>query len=35
MVQHLLLTLVAAPLIVLGAPITLLLRRSTPNVRHR
>jgi len=35
MVQHLLLTLVAAPLIVLGAPITLLLRVSTPNVRHR
>src|SRR5262249_39208250 len=35
MVQHLLLTLVAAPLLVLGAPITLLLRVSTPNVRHR
>jgi putative copper resistance protein D len=35
MVQHLLLTLVAAPLIALGAPITLLLRVSTPNVRHR
>jgi putative copper resistance protein D len=35
MVQHLLLTLVAAPLLVLGAPITLLLRVSTPNVRQR
>ncbi|HEY7970563.1 MAG TPA: cytochrome c oxidase assembly protein, partial [Candidatus Limnocylindrales bacterium] len=35
MVQHLLLTLLAAPLIVLGAPITLLLRASTPHVRHR
>jgi putative membrane protein len=35
MVQHVLLTLVAAPLIVLGAPITLLLRVSTPNVRQR
>jgi putative copper resistance protein D len=35
MVQHLLLTLVAAPLIVLGAPITLVLRASTPHVRHR
>jgi putative copper resistance protein D len=35
MVQHLLLTLVAAPLIVLAAPITLLLRVSTPNVRRR
>jgi putative membrane protein len=35
MVQHLLLTLVAAPLIVLGAPITLLLRASTPHVRRR
>jgi putative membrane protein len=35
MVQHLLLTLLAAPLIVLGAPITLVLRASTPHVRHR
>jgi putative membrane protein len=34
MVQHLLLTLVAAPLIVLGAPITALLRVATPNVRQ-
>jgi putative membrane protein len=34
MVQHLLLTLVAAPLIVLGAPITTLLRVATPNVRR-
>jgi putative copper resistance protein D len=35
MVQHLLLTLVAAPLIALGAPITTLLRAATPNVRQR
>lgn len=35
MVQHLLLTLVAAPLIALGAPITTLLRAATPNVRRR
>jgi putative copper resistance protein D len=35
MVQHVLLTLVAAPLIALGAPITLLLRAATPNVRRR
>jgi len=35
MVQHLLLTLVAAPLIVLGAPITTLLRVATPDVRRR
>ena len=35
MVQHILLTLVAAPLIALGAPITLLLRASTPDVRRR
>ena len=35
MVQHLLLTLVAAPLIALSAPITTLLRASTPNVRRR
>jgi putative copper resistance protein D len=34
MVQHLLLTLVAAPLIALGAPITILLRAATPNVRR-
>src|SRR4029077_11122058 len=31
---HLLLTLVAAPLIALGAPITTLLRAATPNVRR-
>jgi putative membrane protein len=35
MVQHLLLTLVAAPLIVLGGPVTLLLRAASPNVRRR
>jgi putative copper resistance protein D len=35
MVQHLLLTLVAAPLIALSAPITLLLRVSTPGARKR
>jgi putative membrane protein len=35
MVQHLLLTLVAAPLIALGAPITTALRAATPNVRRR
>jgi putative copper resistance protein D len=35
MVQHLLLTLVAAPLLVLGAPITLLLRVSSPSTRKR
>jgi putative copper resistance protein D len=35
MVQHILLTLIAAPLIALGAPITLLLRAATPNVRRR
>jgi putative membrane protein len=34
MVQHVLLTLVAAPLMVLGAPITTLLRAATPNVRR-
>ena len=34
MTQHLLLTLVAAPLIALGAPITTLLRAATPNVRR-
>jgi putative copper resistance protein D len=35
MVQHLLLTMVAAPLLVLGAPITLLLRVSSPHARKR
>ena len=35
MVQHLLLTLVAAPLFALSAPITLLLRRSSPATRRR
>jgi putative copper resistance protein D len=35
MVQHLLLTLVAAPLLVLAAPITLLLRVSSSAVRRR
>jgi putative copper resistance protein D len=35
MVQHLLLTLIAAPLLVLGAPVTLLLRAATPAVRQR
>jgi putative copper resistance protein D len=35
MVQHLLLTLVAAPLLVLAAPITLLLRVSSSDVRKR
>jgi putative copper resistance protein D len=35
MIQHLLLTLVAAPLIVLGAPITTLLRVASPDVRRR
>ena len=34
MVQHLLLTLVAAPLIVLGAPVTLLLRATTRATRQ-
>jgi putative membrane protein len=34
MVQHLLLTLIAPPLIALGAPITMLLRAATPNVRR-
>lgn len=33
MVQHILLTLVAAPLIALGAPVTLLLRVASPGVR--
>jgi putative copper resistance protein D len=35
MVQHLLLTLVAAPLIALAAPITTLLRASSPAIRRR
>ncbi len=35
MVQHVLLTLVAAPLIALAAPITLLLRVSSPSTRRR
>jgi cytochrome c oxidase assembly factor CtaG len=35
MVQHLVLTMVAAPLLVLGAPITLLLRVATPSARQR
>jgi cytochrome c oxidase assembly factor CtaG len=35
MIQHLLLTMVAAPLLVLGAPITLLLRVSTPEARKQ
>lgn len=35
MVQHILLTLVAPPLIVLGAPITLLLRLARPETRQR
>jgi putative membrane protein len=34
MVQHLLLTLAAAPLLVLGAPITTLLRAASPEVRR-
>ena len=35
MVQHVLLTMVAAPLIALSAPITLLLRVATPGTRRR
>ncbi len=35
MAQHLLLTMVAAPLIALGAPITLLLRVARPELRKR
>jgi putative copper resistance protein D len=35
MVQHVLMTLVAAPLIALAAPITLLLRVATPSARRR
>jgi cytochrome c oxidase assembly factor CtaG len=34
MVQHLLLMLVAAPLLAFAAPVTQLLRASTPGVRH-
>jgi putative membrane protein len=35
MIQHLLLMLVAAPLMVLGTPITVALRVATPDVRRR
>jgi putative copper resistance protein D len=35
MVQHLLLTMVAAPLLLLGAPITLALQASSPRIRQR
>ncbi len=35
MSQHLLLTMVAAPLLLLGAPVTVLLRASSPEVRKR
>jgi putative membrane protein len=35
MIQHLLLTMVAAPLLVLAAPITLLLRVASPEARKR
>ena len=35
MVQHLLLTMVAAPLIALAAPITLILRLAAPDTRRR
>lgn len=35
MVQHLLLTMVAAPLLVLGAPVTLALQATTPQRRRR
>jgi putative membrane protein len=35
MVQHLLMAMVAAPLLALAAPITLLLRVSSPRVRQR
>lgn len=35
MVQHLLLVMVAAPLLAIGAPITLLLRVASPSARHR
>src|SRR5207244_10155167 len=35
MLQHMLLELVAAPLLLLGAPATLALRAASPSVRHR
>jgi putative membrane protein len=35
MLQHMLMTLVAAPLLALGGPITLLLRVATPDARKR
>jgi putative membrane protein len=35
MIQHLLLTMVAPPLLALGAPVTLLLRIATPRARRR
>lgn len=35
MVQHLLMAMVAAPLLALGAPITLLLRVASPRIRQR
>lgn len=35
MVQHLVLTMVAPPLLALGAPVTLLLRVASPGARHR
>ena len=35
MVQHMLLELVAAPLLLLGAPVTLALRAASPSVRRR
>jgi putative copper resistance protein D len=35
MLQHILLMLVAAPLIALAAPVTLILRVSSPETRHR
>jgi putative copper resistance protein D len=35
MLQHMLLTMVAAPLVVLGAPVTLALRASSPGTRRR
>lgn len=35
MIQHIILTLIAPPLLALGAPVTLLLRVSSSDVRHR
>lgn len=35
MVQHLLLTLIAPPLLLVGGPVTLLLQAATPRVRRR